>query len=266
LDTVYKMDWKQGSDSLIDDLGRSGAIVETGIAKSAGVDVGDEVKVTGETGHVGSFVVKGIYEDPMVLNGVIVSHSALRPFQAAGTSGAAYVFVKDAAGASAAAVAERAKSALKDFPSAKVESNADVKKRADQGINQMLTIFYALLAMSVIISLFGIVNTLVLSVYERTREIGVLRAVGTTRRQVRRMIRYESVMTAVLGALLGVVVGVVFGFAITTALSGEGLTFVFPGEQVAIFLLLSVLAGVLAAILPARRAAHLDVLQAVQHQ
>jgi putative ABC transport system permease protein len=266
LDTVYKMDWKQGSDSLVDDLGRSGAIVETGIAKSAGVDVGDEVKVTGETGHVGSFVVKGIYEDPMVLNGVIVSHSALRPFQAAGTSGAAYVFVKDAAGASAAAVAERAKSALKDFPSAKVESNADVKKRADQGINQMLTIFYALLAMSVIISLFGIVNTLVLSVYERTREIGVLRAVGTTRRQVRRMIRYESVMTAVLGALLGVVVGVVFGFAITTALSGEGLTFVFPGEQVAIFLLLSVLAGVLAAILPARRAAHLDVLQAVQHQ
>jgi putative ABC transport system permease protein len=118
----------------------------------------------------------------------------------------------------------------------------------------------------VIISLFGIVNTLVLSVYERTREIGVLRAAGTTRRQVRRMIRYESVMTAVLGALLGVVVGAVFGFAITTALSGEGLTFAFPGEQVAVFLLLSVLAGVLAAILPARRAAHLDVLQALQHQ
>jgi putative ABC transport system permease protein len=202
----------------------------------------------------------------MVLNGVIVSDPALRPSQPAGTAGAAYVFVKDAAGASATTVVNRAKAALTDFPSAKVESNADVKKRADQGINQMLTIFYALLAMSVIISLFGIVNTLVLSVYERTREIGVLRAVGTTRRQIRRMIRYESVMTAVLGALLGVVVGAVFGFAITTALSGEGLTFVFPGEQVAIFLLLAVLAGVLAAILPARRAAHLDVLQAVQHQ
>jgi putative ABC transport system permease protein len=266
LDAVYTIDWKEGDDSLVDDLGRTGAIVETSIAKSAGVEVGDTVKVTGQTGHVGSFVVKGIYEDPMVLNGVIVSDPALRPFQPAGTAGAAYVFVKDAAGASATTVVNRAKAALKDFPSAKVESNADVKKRADQGINQMLTIFYALLAMSVIISLFGIVNTLVLSVYERTREIGVLRAVGTTRRQVRRMIRYESVMTAVLGALLGVVVGVVFGFAMTTALSGEGLTFVFPGEQVAIFLLLSVLAGVLAAILPARRAAHLDVLQAVQHQ
>jgi putative ABC transport system permease protein len=174
--------------------------------------------------------------------------------------------VKDAAGASATTVVSHTKAALKDFPSAEVESNADVKKRADQGINQMLTIFYALLAMSVIISLYGIVNTLVLSVYERTREIGVLRAVGTTRRQVRRMIRYESVMTAVPGALLGVVVGAVFGFAITTALSGEGLTFAFPGEQVAVFLLLSVLAGVLAAILPARRAAHLDVLQALQHQ
>jgi putative ABC transport system permease protein len=104
----------------------------------------------------------------------------------------------------------------------------------------------------------------VLSVHERTREIGVLRAVGTTRRQVRRMIRYESVMTAALGALVGV--AVVFGYAITTALADEGFAFAFPGGQIAIFMLLAVVAGILAAILPARRATRLDVLEALHHE
>lgn len=120
--------------------------------------------------------------------------------------------------------------------------------------------------MSVLISLFGIVNTLVLSIYERTREIGMLRAVGTTRSQLRRMIRYESVMTAVLGALLGVGVGILFGYVVTRVLESEGLAFSFPFGQIAIFMVLAILAGVLAAILPARHAGRLDVLQALQYE
>jgi putative ABC transport system permease protein len=266
LDEVYEVDWVTGSDSLLDELDPSGALMERSTADSAGLTTGDTVEVTGQTGASRSLQVLGIYEDPTVLSGVLVSDRALRPLLPPGNTGVHVIFVSDDADAAPSTVQDSVQTALQPYAAAQVQSNADIKEQAEDGINQMLTIFYALLAMSVIISLFGIVNTLVLSVYERTREIGVLRAVGTTQRQVRRMIRYESVMTAVLGALLGVVVGSAFGFVITTALSSEGLSFAFPGAQVLIFMLLAVVAGVVAAILPARRAARLDVLDALQHQ
>ena len=127
-------------------------------------------------------------------------------------------------------------------------------------------IFYALLALSVVISLFGIVNTLVLSIFERTREIGMLRAVGTTRRQLRAMIRWEAVITSIIGGVLGVLLGILFGWAVCKGLESDGLVFVFPTIQIAIFLVLSIVAGVLAAILPARRAAKLDVLAALSYE
>jgi len=263
---VYGFDWARGSDALVGELGTTGALVERGIADAAGIGVGDRVQLRTQAGGAGSFAVRGIYEDPMLLNGVLVSDEALRPLLPPGATGVDLVFAKAAGAADPAAVTRGVESALARFPGAAVDSNAQLKQQVEDDTNQMLAIFYALLAMSVVISLFGIVNTLVLSVYERTREIGVLRAVGTTRRQVRRMIRYESVMTAVLGALVGVAVGVVFGYAITSALSGEGLAFVLPAGQIVLFLLLSVAAGILAAILPARRASRLDVLQALQHE
>ena len=133
-------------------------------------------------------------------------------------------------------------------------------------MNQLLAIFYALLALSVIISLFGIVNTLVLSIYERTREIGMLRAIGTTRRQLRRMIRWESVLTAIIGGVLGVLIGILFGWITAQGLAAEGIVFVLPIPTLLIFLALSIVAGVVAAILPARRAAKLDVLEALQYE
>ena len=120
--------------------------------------------------------------------------------------------------------------------------------------------------MSVIISLFGIVNTLVLSVYERTREIGLLRAIGASRRQIRRSVRYESVITSVIGGALGIVVGVVFAFIVTTRFGGQGIEFSIPVTQLVAFLVVSVVVGVLAAILPARRAARIDILDAIHYE
>ena len=125
---------------------------------------------------------------------------------------------------------------------------------------------YVLLAMCLIISLIGIVNTLALSVFERTREIGTLRAVGMTRRQLRRVIRYESTITAIIGGLLGIVVGLVFGWIVAQGLADQGLVFVVPYSQLFYFLIVAMVFGVLAAILPARRAAKLNVLEALQYE
>jgi putative ABC transport system permease protein len=125
---------------------------------------------------------------------------------------------------------------------------------------------YVLLLLAVIIALVGIVNTLALSIYERTREIGLLRAVGMNRVQLRRMIRGEALIVASFGALLGLVIGIVFGRAIVQALSDQGIDFTLPVGQLVVFLILAGLAGLLAGVPPARRAAHLDVLEAIQRQ
>ncbi|MFO1537179.1 MAG: ABC transporter permease [Actinomycetota bacterium] len=117
--------------------------------------------------------------------------------------------------------------------------------------------------LAVVIALVGIVNTLALSVYERTREIGLLRAVGMTRRQLRRMVRGEALIVSAFGALLGLVIGVVFGFLIVQSVSSEGITFALPVVQLVVFVVLAVLAGLVAGIPPARRAGRLDVLQAI---
>jgi putative ABC transport system permease protein len=131
-------------------------------------------------------------------------------------------------------------------------------------IDQFLLIIFALLALALIIAVFGIVNTLALSVMERTREVGLLRAVGLSRKQLRRMIRLESVVISLLGAILGMAMGVVFGVLITYALHDEGLEVIrVPVPQLAVFLVLALVIGVLAAVLPARRAARLDVLKAI---
>jgi putative ABC transport system permease protein len=129
----------------------------------------------------------------------------------------------------------------------------------------MLAILYVLLAFAVIVSLFGIVNTLALSVVERTREIGMLRAVGMTRRQTRRMVRHESIVTALIGATLGAGIGLFLGAMTVEALSSEGLSFILPLGTLVAFVVIAVVAGTLAAIAPARRASRLNVLDALQY-
>ena len=140
------------------------------------------------------------------------------------------------------------------------------RRRRTGDITQTLQILYALLGLSVIVSLFGVINTLVLSVFERTRELGMLRAIGMTRRQVRRMIRHESVVTALIGAALGIAVGMFLAVLTTAALSQYGIVFAVPYGTLVVFVGVAILAGMLAAILPARRASKLNILEALQYE
>ena len=132
------------------------------------------------------------------------------------------------------------------------------------GLSSVLNILYVLLALSVIVSLFGIVNTLVLTVFERTREIGMLRAIGMTRRQVRRMIRHESVITALIGGVLGIALGIVLGGLLVARV--DFIQFSLPITSLIVFAIMTIIVGMLAAIFPARRAARLNVLQALQYE
>ncbi len=147
-----------------------------------------------------------------------------------------------------------------------MQTNAEYKADAESFVNGLLQLLYVLLAMCLIISLIGIVNTLALSVFERTREIGTLRAVGMTRRQLRRVIRYESTITAIIGGVFGIAVGLLFGWIVAQGLADQGLVFVVPYSQLFWFFVVATVFGVLAAILPARRAAKLNVLDALQYE
>ena len=147
-----------------------------------------------------------------------------------------------------------------------LHSKADWVDERAGAIDVILNIFYVLLALSVVVSLFGMVNALALAVFERTRELGMLRAIGLTRRQTRRMIRYESVIIALIGAALGLPLGILLAAVITKALDSLDVTFSLPLLAVVVFAIVATLAGMLAAILPARRASRLNVLKALQYE
>jgi putative ABC transport system permease protein len=174
------------------------------------------------------------------------------------------VYVTKDEGADSLAVRRQVERIISRLPTVTVQDPGEYAQQQRKQINLFLYFVYALLGLAVIIAVLGIVNTLALSVIERTREIGLLRAVGLSRRQLRRMVRLESVIVAVLGAALGVVLGVAFGVALQRAISDQGVDVLsIPWVQLTLFVLLSAVAGVLAAVVPARRAGRLDVLRAI---
>ena len=156
--------------------------------------------------------------------------------------------------------------AVAGFPDAKLHTEGGLVTSRTKDFSTILQLLYVLLGFSVVVSLFGMVNTLVLSVFERTRELGMLRAVGMTRRQARQMIRHESVITALIGAVLGLPLGIFLAALVAQALSQYGVSFSLPVGTLALFALVAILAGVLAAVLPARRASRLNVLKALQYE
>ncbi len=167
-------------------------------------------------------------------------------------------------GGETAANAGKLDRALGAFPNAKVQDRQTFKDNQASGLNQVLNVLYVLLALSVIVSLFGIVNTLVLTVFERTRELGMLRAVGMTRRQVRRMIRYESVITALIGAAIGIALGIVLAVLLIARV--DFIVLAWPVGSLVVFAIAALVVGLIAAIFPARRAARLNVLEALQYE
>ena len=259
---VWGPDWRRdGSDALYAKLDATHVILEDGSPIAGKVKAGGTITVTGQTGKTAKLTVLGFYRDQMAYTGMMVNLDTLKKLDVPTAAGMMLVRTDGSAGAQAAV-----QKALAEYPTQKVETRSEYLDSVNKMIDQILTMFYGLLAMSVIISIFGIVNTLVLSVHERTREIGMLRAIGATRRQLRQMVRYESVITAVIGGVLGTLVGIAMGYVIVTQIGGDGLVFSLPWTQLGVFLVLAVVVGVVAAVLPARRAANTRILEAIQYE
>jgi putative ABC transport system permease protein len=261
---VYRFAWKDGSDSALTDLG-DGAIVDSKWAAKHKLVIGSPLAIESSDGKTHTFRVRATYHPKFqpVFSGILIDQAAFdRTFPKPQN---AYAFVNAASGA-APTITAALKRSLAKFSDVSVNTKAGWIATENKSIKSTLDIFYAFLAMSVIVSLFGMVNTLVLSVFERTREIGMLRAIGVSRRQLRRMIRHESIITALIGAALGLPLGVFLAAILTRATASQGVSFHLPVTQLAIFTLVAVIAGVTAAVLPARRAARLNVLEALQYE
>jgi putative ABC transport system permease protein len=261
---VINMDWVEGSQAVFSQLGDDGVFVDDSFADDHDLKLGSTVELTFANGTTKAFVVKGIFDPPTGGSpfGVVTISAAAWDAQTPQPRNL-YSFVKMEGGATDANQAALDK-ALADFPNAKAQDREAFIDNQISGLSSVLNILYVLLALSVIVSLFGIVNTLVLTVFERTREIGMLRAIGMTRRQVRRMIRHESVITALIGAALGIILGIVLAALLIARV--DFLVFSFPTTQVIVFVIAAIVVGLVAAIFPARRAAKLDPLRAIAYE
>jgi putative ABC transport system permease protein len=246
-------------------LVRGNLLVSEEEAEDKNWSVGDVVPMTFAKTGTREMRIGAIYGRNELLGGYTMSLDA---FDANFADRLDFVVLTEVApGVSHEAARRAMEDVAADYPNVEVRDQAEVKADQRQQINSLLGLVTALLALAIVIALFGIVNTLALSVFERTRELGLLRAVGMSRRQVRSMVRAESVITSVIGALLGLAVGVFFGFAVVRALSSEGIgSVVVPFGQLVTYVVLAALAGTLAAIWPARRAARLDVLSAISYE
>ena len=262
--TMFNLDWTQGSQKVFSQLGSDGFFTEDGYAKRHHLTLGSKVLVTFSTGVQKAFFLRGIFNPPTggsPFGTITISQTEwdrLNP-----NPSNLYSFVRMQGGASPKNLAAL-DHALKGFPDAKAQTRQQFIDNQTGALKGILNVFYVLLALSVIVSLFGIVNTLVLTVFERTREIGMLRAIGMTRRQVRRMIRHESVITALIGGALGIALGIVLGALLVYRV--DFIVFSLPVGSLVIFAVAAIFVGILAAIFPARRAARLNVLQALQYE
>jgi putative ABC transport system permease protein len=263
---AYAFDWEQGSDAVLGQLGQDGAIVDKGFAEDKNLQVGDRFPLQTPEGNRTELVVRGIYEPPPffpLLGAVSIPQTLYDSIYERPQN--SFVFV-DVNGEPTDATTQSLETSVADFPDAKVQTRDGWIQQQNQDFDDFLIMLYVLLALSVIVSIFGMVNTLVLSVFERTRELGMLRAVGMTRRQVRRMVRHESIITALIGAALGLPLGIFLAILMTRALSQFNVQIAVPIGQLAVFAIVAVIVGIFAAIFPARRAARLNVLRALQYE
>ena len=260
LDRVLDLGIESGS---VTGLGAGTMLLDEKKAAGLGVGVGDTLTVTfPETGAKTFRIVATFSKNVMINVSYVLSKTDFADNVTSQLDSA--ILLKQVTGAGAAATEKAVKAALTDYPNITVSNPTELTKDAQKSVDQLLGIVTALLLLAVVVAILGIVNTLVLSVVERTRELGLLRAVGGTRRQVRAVVRRESVLMSLLGALTGVALGAGAGIALSRALLDEGITSVtVPASTLVVYLVVAAMVGVLAAIGPARRASRVDVLRAI---
>ena len=262
-DVVSELGVVQGS---VADLGTPDTIaIHEDIAATEGWGIGDTIDVEWPSTGQGDLEIAVIYAE----NGLIGDWATSLDTYDANVAQELdlFVLVKTGEGANVASVRSDLEDALEPYPNIEVQDQAEFREMYATFLNQVLNLVTVLLLFAVIIALFGVMNTLYLSIYERTRELGLLRAVGLTRRQTRSMVRWEAVIVSVMGALFGVVIGIAFGWALQRALEPEGFSELgIPGGQLAIYVLFAAVLGVVFAIFPARRAAKLNVLEAISYE
>jgi putative ABC transport system permease protein len=246
------------------DLAAGELLVDRKTATAHGWRVGDTVRAEFSRTGARDLRLVGIYEDDQLLGSYLVSLETFEANFSESLQLDQVVLLKTAPGVSQSDAKAAITSVTKRFPNVRIQDQVEFRKTQADAVNKVLAFVILLLLLALIIALFGIVNTLALSVYERTREIGLLRAIGMSRRQTRSMVRWEAVIIAVFGAVLGIAVGAFFGWAMVQALKDQGVSkLAFPVGQLVIYVVVAGIAGVVAAILPARRAAKLDVLRAI---
>jgi putative ABC transport system permease protein len=263
--TVEQVTSLKESPGSIQALANGDVLVFVDVATKNGWAMGDTLPAAFGTVGKAPLTIGGIYDENRLVNNYVVSLGTYEKYFPEQLD--SFVMVKLQPGADPQTVQRGIEDATRSFGNIEVQDQSAYRDKLGGFINQLVGLITALLAMAILIALFGIVNTLGLSIFERTRELGLLRAVGMSRRQVRSMIRWESVIIAILGAVLGIAIGVAFGWALQQALASQGVTELrIPGRPLVLYLVLAGLAGVLAAILPARRAARLNVLRAIAYE
>jgi putative ABC transport system permease protein len=259
LDDLFDLDPQQGD---LATLPADGVAVSRQVADADHLRVGDRLSITFPTTGTHRFVVGAVYGARQLAGDYLLPRAAARGNFSSPLD--VQVFARLAPGVSADAGRHAVEGVLADYPNATLMDRTEYKHEQEAQIDQLLGLMYGLLGLALVIALIGIANTLALSIHERTHELGLLRAVGMTRRQLRGVVRGESVIIALLGTVEGLVVGVLLGWAVVAALRSEGISRLsVPVTQLVIVAALAAVAGIVAAAGPAHRAARLDVLRAI---
>ncbi len=266
LERTVQIEWKKGGPASLRRLRDGQAVLSSGFASDHGLELGDRFRLLSQTRRRPAFRVVGEFDSKLgVLGSVLITQAAMA--RELGQSQDTIDFVQVKPGADAAEVQAILTAGIeRAFPVAEVLNQQELKEFREEQVDQLVNLIYALLLLAILISLFGIANTLALSIHERRRELGMLRAIGMSRRQVRTMIRYEAVITALIGAILGMALGLIFATLIAQPLKDEGFTLSYPVVPLIAMLVFAALLGVIAAIPPARRASRLDVLESLQYE
>jgi putative ABC transport system permease protein len=263
---AYVFDWKEGDESVLATLGMKNAIISSNYAEDHDISIGDVLTLRSTADKAAEITVVGTFEPPPfypLIESVNVSTQLFDSLYDRPRNRWTWANV---AGEPNDENRAQLEAAIAGFPDTQLETREQWIEREEQDFNEFISFLLAMLTLAVFVSIFGMINTLVLSVYERTREIGMLRAIGMTRRQVRRMIRQESIITALIGAAIGLPLGIFLAALVNRALSEYDVSFAIPWGWLIVITIVAVIIGILAAVFPARRAAKLNPLEAIAYE